>query len=241
MGKWIKAIMLLIVSVILTRWIPFNSFFRNVDTMVHEFGHAVVTLIVSGTVKNIELNPDHSGLTRSLVATRWETVLVALAGYISASLFAWLLFRLYSRGKQTAGLMLIVAIAAVSLILFVRNSYGVGWLIGFIALSAVILLFGGRTVGKYYFLLIAFLSLEESVTGSLTILIAAYLNPAQAGDASVLQSATGVPAIVWSAIFTLFSLWCAVRAFQSFGERRRSNRKRPEADEAGWPQNHPNH
>ena len=62
MSNWVKTILFLIGSAVLTHWIP-SSFFRNLDTMVHEFGHAVVTLALSGKVMYIELYSDHSGVT----------------------------------------------------------------------------------------------------------------------------------------------------------------------------------
>lgn len=37
MSNWVKTILFLIGSALLTHWIP-SSFFRNLDTMVHEFG-----------------------------------------------------------------------------------------------------------------------------------------------------------------------------------------------------------
>ncbi|WJH35721.1 M50 family metallopeptidase [Paenibacillus sp. CC-CFT747] len=165
--------------------------------MIHEFGHAMVTLMLSGTVMNIDLYADHSGVTRSLVSNRAAMIPIGLSGYVTASLFAWGLFSLYARRRQTLGLLLIMGVAVGSLLLFVRNGFGMAWLAGFIVLTAVVLLLAPKTVVKYYYLFIAFLTLEESVTGSVTILLAAYLHPGRAGDASVLANVSPVPAIVW--------------------------------------------
>lgn len=227
MGKWIKAILFLIVSAILTRWIPFglDSFFRNIDTMVHEFSHAIVTLALSGSVVSVDLNADHSGLTRSLLTRGWSTIPVAMAGYLLASLFAWLLFSLYARRSYRPGLLVISGIALISLVLFVRNSFGVSWLVGFLAVNTLVLLLGGKPGAKYYFLFVAFLCLEESVFGPVTLALAALANPEQAGDATVLARNTPIPAIAWGALFTLFSLWCAKNAIQAFVGRREERRQ----------------
>lgn len=221
MGKWLKMVLFLVASAFLTRWIPFSAFFRNVDTMIHEFGHALVTLIVSGHVMYIELYVDHSGITQSAVTSMWEMIPIALAGYMAASLFAWFLFAMYAQGKQRRGLMLLNLIAIVSLVLFVRNGFGMIWLVGFVAINAVVLIWPGKTLSKYYYLLIAFLSLEESVFGPITLLLTAFTHPNEAGDAAVLSGATFIPAVVWTVWFTIFALWCAKQAIQAFSGRKK--------------------
>jgi hypothetical protein len=221
-GKWLKMVLFLVASAFLTRWIPFSSFFRNVDTMIHEFGHALITLILSGQVMYIELYVDHSGITRSAVGKVWTMIPIALAGYMTASLFAWFLFSMYAQGKQRRGLTLLNLIAIVSLVLFVRNGFGITWLIGFIAINAVVLIWPGNTLSKYYYLLIAFLSLEESVFGPISLMLSAFVDPNEAGDAAVLSQDTFIPAAVWTIWFTIFSLWCAKQAIQAFTGRKKA-------------------
>ncbi|MDF2924785.1 MAG: family peptidase [Paenibacillaceae bacterium] len=221
MSKWLLTVLFLIGSVFLTRLIPFSSFFRYLDTTIHEFGHAAVTLLLSGKVMYIELYADHSGVTKSMITRPWSMIPIGLAGYMTASLFAWMLFALYSRGLQKQGLAAVTGLAALTLVLFVRNGYGMLWLIGFVALNVVVLLWGNQTIIKWYYLLIAFLTLEESMVGSLYLLYLGVNHPRQAGDATLLDQATGVPAVVWGLWFTVFSLWCAKRALQCFFGRSR--------------------
>ena len=80
---------------------PFSSWFRILDTMIHELGHAAMTLLMSGRVLSIELNPDHSGVTYSMLASGgWSPIVVSLAGYTSASLFAILMFYGYAKKNR---------------------------------------------------------------------------------------------------------------------------------------------
>jgi hypothetical protein len=216
MGSWLKTILLLMVSAVLTRLIPFSSFFRNVDTLVHEFGHAIVTLLLSGHVMYIELYVDHSGVTYSSVTRSWSLIPIALAGYMTASLFAWFLFRMQAQGRQRLGLQIMTVIAVLALVLFVRNGYGMGWLGGFIALNIVMLAFAPKWLHNGYYLLIAFLSLEESVFGPFSLTLMAWANPRAAGDATNLALHSPIPAVGWSIFFSLFALWCATRALRHF-------------------------
>lgn len=226
MNKWLKTILFLAGSAFLTRLIPFSSLFRNLDTMIHEFGHALVTLLLSGSVLRIELYADHSGVTYSAIEAGVGAIWVSLSGYLFASLFALLLFYLYRKGRHKWGLILVTVVAAVMLALYVRGSFGVFWLSGFITLNILMLAFW-KKASKYYYLLLAFLTLEESVLGTLFLVYASVTSPTRAGDASHLAQVTPIPAIVWALLFFLFSLLCAKWALSLFfkREQRRSIRK----------------
>ncbi|GLI09325.1 hypothetical protein YDYSG_53570 [Paenibacillus tyrfis] len=228
MSNLIKTVFFLILSAFLTHLIPFSDFFRNLDTMIHEFGHALVTLALSGKVMYIELFANHSGVTYSQVTSRWSLLPIALAGYTTASLFALFMFRMRTSDKQRFGLQVMTAIAIVALILFVRNEFGIFWLLGFIILNTIMLAFMPRWLSDLYYLLLAFLTLEESVFGPFSLILYAWNDPAKAGDATNLSLVTPIPAIGWAVLLTLFSLWCAVRALKLFlGGRKSSLSSRP--------------
>ncbi|WP_410769396.1 M50 family metallopeptidase [Fontibacillus sp. BL9] len=215
MNKWLKAFLFIIGAAILTRLIPFSNWFRMLDTMIHELGHAVVTLLVSGRVLRIELNPDHSGVTYSLLISDWSQIVVSLAGYITASLFAIALFYGYYRQKQAIGLVIISVLALMTIVFFVRSGYGLWWLIIFVAVNMAFYFFGGW-VRNFYYLLLAFLCLEESLMGPVTLLLRSLTAPAQAGDAANLANLTMVPALVWSLLFLGISLLCAMSSLQLY-------------------------
>ncbi|MFB5267544.1 M50 family metallopeptidase [Paenibacillus enshidis] len=221
MTKWLKTLLLLAGAALLTRFIPFSHIFRTLDTMIHEFAHAVVTLMMSGQVQRIDLNADHSGVTYTLMISQSSSILASLAGYTGASLFAVLMFYLHARQLHKWGLGIITLIAAVMILLYVHEGYGLLWLAGFIVLNTVIMLAGGRTITKLYYLLLAFITLEESVAGTIIILTASLLSPSQAGDAANLAAWTHVPAWIWSVLFLLFSLFCARAAIGQFLRRRK--------------------
>ncbi|RXZ79811.1 M50 family peptidase [Paenibacillaceae bacterium] len=209
LNSWIKLGLFLIVSTMLTRLIPFSSFFRSVDTLVHEMAHAMATLLLSGKVMYIHLFADQSGVTYSTYTDIWKAIPIALAGYMGASLFTLLLFRLYNKNRERQGLLIVAGLAILALVLFVRNSYGMIWCAGFAALTILVYTVSPGWLRQTYYLLIAFICLVESVISSFVILSLAFIDPAAAGDAANLSKATAVPAFVWGLCFTAFSLWCA--------------------------------
>lgn len=227
MSRWMITIALLVGSAILNHWIPFSSFFRSLDTMVHEFGHAAATLLLSGEVLYIYLFADHSGITYSYISGGWRVIPIAMAGYITASLFAVYLFSAYSRGRMVQGLIACSLLAMLCLVLFVRNEYGVAWIVGFLIVNGLVILLPFRWLKTFYYLLVAFVSLEESVIGPIGLSLMAFNNPEKAGDASSLAQATGVPAPVWGLVFVVIALVCARSAIGYFlrrpGRRKTSN------------------
>lgn len=209
MGRWIVTLALLAGCFVLTEWFPFSPFFRNMDTMIHEFGHAVTTLLLSGEVRYIHLYADHSGVTLSSVQSGWRFIPIALSGYLFASLFTVFLFALHHQNRARLGLMIITAIAVASFILFVRNDFGLRWLLGFIGINAAIILLPLEWLRRVYFLLLALLALIESVMGAVTVAVLSWTEPHQAGDATNLANMTGVPAVMWGALFLLIAMLCA--------------------------------
>ncbi|WP_410795708.1 M50 family metallopeptidase [Paenibacillus sp. J5C2022] len=208
MFGWLRTGLMLAAVLILTRFIPFSSFFRNVNTLVHELSHAVAALVLRGSVMQIHLYPDQSGVTYTVFETGWRVIPIAAAGYAGASLFAVWLFALYARGSVKSGLAIIAVTAAAALALFIRNDYGMLWSAGFVLLTGIVLLLPGW-VQKGYYLLIAFLCLVEALVTPFILLYLSVVTPTEAGDAASLSQATAVPAFIWSLLFVLFSLWCA--------------------------------
>ncbi|MFS0727282.1 M50 family metallopeptidase [Paenibacillus sp. 1P07SE] len=219
MRKWSAVLLVVAGILVITRLLPFSSFFRMLDTMVHEFGHAAATLLLSGHVERIELNSDHSGVTYSALSTRWRMILASLAGYPAASLFSVLLMYLFHKRKQAVGLMILTVMAAVMLLFFVRSGYGVWWLSGFGVLNIVILFLGPK-VQNFYYLFLAVLALTESLVSTLFLLLAALIEPATAGDAANLQRLTGLPAVLWAGLFAAVALWCVRAGLQLLVQER---------------------
>lgn len=209
---WLKMTGVVLLTIMLTRFVPFSEFFRNVNTLIHELAHALATLLLSGKVMYIHLFADQSGVTYSAFSEGWMLIPISAAGYPLAALFALLLFKLHASGKETAGLVIVAVLAVVGLALFVRNGYGMLWSAGFAALTIVVAIFAPAWLRKGYYLLIAFICLVESVVSSGVIVALALIDPANAGDAANLTKATFVPAPVWGILFVLFSLWCAKRS-----------------------------
>lgn len=216
MGRWVVTLALLVGCFVLAEQLPFSPYFRYMDTLIHEFGHAAATLLLSGEVRYIHLYENHSGVTLSAVQQGWRIIPVSLAGYMTASLFTVLMFVLHRHNRHRLGIAIITAVAALCLVLFVRNDFGAQWLLGFIGINLVAFLIPVNFVRVAYYLLLSFLMLVESVVAAVTIAALGYMDPGNSGDAANLAEATGIPSLVWGIVFVLFALWCAKQSIGHF-------------------------
>ncbi|QUH00713.1 M50 family metallopeptidase [Saccharopolyspora erythraea] len=179
---------------------------RNVVTIAHEGGHAVVALLSGRTLNGIRLHSDTSGLTVSTgKPTGPGMVFTLFAGYPAVSLLglggAWLV------SSDGARLMLWISVGLlVVMLLAIRNAYGV--------LSVV--LTGGVVFAVSWFATPAWQALC-CVLFSWFLLFGAIrpvaeLRRKRAGgrapnsDADQLARLTGVPPAMWLGLWTLIGL-----------------------------------
>ncbi|SEO83089.1 M50 family metallopeptidase [Paenibacillus sp. OV219] len=183
--------------------IPFiGPFFRIANTLIHESAHAIVSLILQGQVLQIRLFANTEGVTYTMSSSYLASMVTSAAGYVGSSLAAYGLALLCSRNKHIVTLWLFVILASVNVLLWVRNPFGVIWLVLFIGLLAFALWRKGNWAAALSIGLFAFV-LAESVSSSFTILWLSLYTPGGAGDAVGLANKTGLPAGFWGVFFML--------------------------------------
>ena len=192
--------------------IPFAGKFLNVfNTMIHESGHAIMALITGGGVMNIKLSADTSGAAQTKSKYWIGKVLTSFAGYPVASLTAWLFFWLIQQQKVTYVLFVIISLLLINLILWVRNTFGMIWLISIGALTILVYLYGNTQFKHSFVTFCASILLFQSIYSTLILLVLAFKNPSKAGDAKNLSTFTYIPALIWALLFFCFSLYVSYR------------------------------
>jgi peptidase M50B-like protein len=209
---WFAAALSLAVS--LTRWGPLALYpFKLFTTWVHECGHAVMTLIVGGSVSSIAIEPDTSGVTRSLIpAGRIAQGLVASAGYLGASVVGCFLMTA-ARGKKGARAILwtIGALMLVTLIVWIRNSFGIAVVLaGSVALVAL----SRRGSGNVSLFLLSLLAVQVALDSVYDIRVLFLVHGHS--DADTMAGLFVLPASFWATTWMLMSIgmlsWTLVRA-----------------------------
>jgi hypothetical protein len=208
------------VVVLLINRIPYvGKYFRVVNTLIHESGHAIAALITSGEVYNVELFSDTSGTAVTKTKGTFSQFLVSFAGYPFGSAMAYLLFYIISRGEYRIVLYILACFALLNLMFYVRNSYGIFWLLTFTALIFVVNFYGGEFLQYAVTALLSGIMLFEAFYSSIELVMIAKKKSKSAGDAYNLERLTHFPAMFWALLFVVQSGWfiyMSVRLFFEF-------------------------
>jgi hypothetical protein len=192
---------ILFLGAVLTRVPVVGKFVRIANTLMHEGGHALVALLTGGGVVKMDLFSDTSG--QAVTQSRFwiGKFLIALAGYTFASFFAFCSLFFIRYGNYYLVVYCLLFFAIVSLILWVRNKYGVFWILLFGALCLTVFYFGNYEVKYYFSVLLSGVLLSESLVSSIVILRVSFSEPDHSGDAANLSNFAFLPAFVWGLLF----------------------------------------
>ncbi|TGB01303.1 M50 family metallopeptidase [Halobacillus salinus] len=205
----------LILALLLTQMPIVGKYFAILNTMIHESGHSLMALITGGEVRRISLLPNTAGTTLTGHTSWIGHFLTSVFGYVFASFFGYLFFYLISKGQYKWMIYILLAFLTVNLIFWVRNGYGLFWIVTFGALFIFLLKSGNTALIQYSLVFFASLILVESVTSAFEIMWISFVSPLQAGDAANLSRATRfIPAPIWGVAFFAQSLYFALLAIK---------------------------
>ncbi|WP_028662940.1 M50 family metallopeptidase [Saccharomonospora halophila] len=185
-------------------------FARNVVTIVHEAGHALVALMAGRRLQGITLHSDTSGVTVSRGKPSGPgMVLTTLAGYPAPALLGLGFAALVSADRLSAVLGVAAALLLGVLVL-VRNAYGVlSVLLSALVLGAVALGAGPELQAAFVSLMTWFL-LFGAVRPVTELVGKRRRGAARDSDADQLARLTGVPAAVWLLVLGVLAVSCLV-------------------------------
>ncbi|GAA4106861.1 M50 family metallopeptidase [Enteractinococcus coprophilus] len=204
---WVLAVA---VVTLMVTWSPVGyRLVRHLATLLHEAGHAIVSVLVGRKLRGIRLHSDTSGLTLSRgKPTGPGMIATLLAGYPAPAVVglagAWLLGKGFAAGTLWA---LVVLCAA--MLLFIRNFYGL-WVVVITGagVAALSWLASGTVISIAAYLM---------VWGLLLIAPRAVVDLHRSrrrqrgrrdSDADQLARLTRLPAGVWVGIFWLITAAC---------------------------------
>lgn len=181
-------------------------------TIMHEAGHALISILTGGGVYRFEITSPDSGVTSSWLPSRLSSIATSAAGYAMPPLAGLGAAALLHRGHVTAvltftvvtmALLLFIArdvltfviIALVGVLAFIIARWGPGWLQAWASYTEVWLL------------------LTSEIAGVATLVVRRLRGQPAGDDADDLADQTRIPAFVWIAgWFILFGwvLWHGV-------------------------------
>ena len=182
-----------------------------INTLIHELGHALMSLILHGKVSKIQVFKDTSGVTTTGSDSKFKSILVSLAGYTFASAAALCCFFLLSVGYEK---WIIVGLSVTFLIILIfwihNNWFGVAWVLAFILINVMLLYFWRNdSVTEAVAWIYSTIMLVESVWSTFELVHISVRTPEKAGDATKLHKFAYLPSLIWAVLFALFSIWMA--------------------------------
>lgn len=197
------------IALILPRVPVIGKFFNIINTAIHEFGHALMALIMQGKVHKIELMRDTSGTTVTQCPTLAGNILVSIAGYPFAAFAGWFLCYLNDVGYQKGLILGLSILMIVMLIFWIRNWYGLIWIVLFCTLNGWLIYTDNQQYINIAALFYAIVVMIEAISSSFILLFLSIKDSGNAGDATNLAKFTHIPAFIWALLFLAFSVWMA--------------------------------
>jgi hypothetical protein len=201
-GLWLAAALCLGVS--LTPWGPVLLYpFTLFTTWIHECGHAVMVVLVGGSVTSITIQPDTSGLTRSLVpASRIAQGLVASSGYLGASVVGCLLMAA-TRVERRARPILwgIGAFMLLTVVIWMRNLFGALVVLGW---GIALLLLARKSTGRAPRFILSVLAIQVALNAVYDIRVLFLVNGRS--DAETMARLFLAPAWLWASLWMIASV-----------------------------------
>lgn len=183
---------------------------RNLVTIVHEGGHALVAVLAGRRLQGIRLHSDTSGVTLSRGRSSGPgMVLTALAGYPAPALLG-LAFAALLAADRISVLLVVAALLLLGVLVMVRNAYGVLTVVVTAVGLAVIAFVAGSEVQSWFVYLITWFLLFAGLRPVFELQAKRRRGAARDSDADQLARLTGVPAWLWIVILVVIALTCLV-------------------------------
>lgn len=202
-----KLVIFIIIAFILLKIPVIGKYVAVVNTLIHEVGHALVSKLTFGSVDKIELFSNTEGTAWSSSRFWIGRVLTSLAGYPAASATGFLFLYLIYNQKYIYVLIILLVVLIFSFIFWIRNLYGLFWVITFSAFIVALIMYNNTILTENVLLFITSIIFVESITSAFTILKLSITQPTNAGDATNLwKSIIFIPSPVWGVLFFSQSL-----------------------------------
>jgi len=179
---------------------------RNVITIAHEGGHALVALLTGRRLTAIRLHSDTSGLTVSAGRPNGPgMVLTLLAGYVTPSLLGLIWAVVLATGRITLLLWTSLVVLALMLVM-IRNAFGVVSLVVTGAVVFVVSWFASAAVQAAFAYLAVWFLLAGGVRPVFELQRLRRRGRMRDSDADQVARLTRVPALMWVGVFLVVNV-----------------------------------
>lgn len=184
------------------------------NTLLHELGHLIASVLTGGEAYRIQLYSDRSGFAVTGSRSWLSSVLVKMAGYVSASVIAFGYAWAVTEGYRMIVLWITFGLLVVSVLFYIRNLFGIVWGIFLITITGMIIFNGSLTAQMLFLVVVCSILLFESFVSTMELVILSVLYPRTQTDAKDLQGLTKIPSVVWSLGFFVVGFYFTLKGIQ---------------------------
>jgi hypothetical protein len=184
-------------------------------TFIHEGGHALAALFTFGSVEELVIYTNASGLTRTRGGSE---AVIASAGYLASTGYGASLLVLCRQGNNAKAVLTVTAALILALAgLYASDTFS--WFIGIILSGGLILvaLIAGKRLAHFF---LSFLAVQCCLNAFFDLgtlfLISATTN--RHSDARIMQELTLIPATIWALFWLALSVVALAIALRSYGK-----------------------
>jgi len=188
-------------ALLLTRIPYIGKFSRLIDTLVHESAHAAMALLFSGSVERIDLFASTEGAAVTKSKGKLAAIMISLAGYPGSSLTAFVLSYAIYHEWYAAVMYFFTGVCVMNLLLWVRNGYGIFFLLLFGAMCAAVVYVQQPLLTRLSSWLFVALLWTDALVSSAVVFYLSVTQAKNAGDAYSLRQSTGIPSFFWGMFF----------------------------------------
>lgn len=190
--------------------------FKGFNTLVHESGHAFMSLLLSGEVVSVDILHTGEGVATTKSKSWFTKFMVSIAGYPFSSVVSFAFAYLIYTSHYNYILYVMICLSVINLIFWVRNAYGIIWLI-IINVFLFSIFYFHLTLTEYYTaLFITAFVFTDAWISSWHILYLSIKEPKKAGDAKNLSGFALLPALFWALFFWGQATFLALMSVQLF-------------------------
>ncbi|HIG79459.1 MAG TPA: M50 family peptidase [Cycloclasticus sp.] len=173
------------------------------ETFFHEISHGLAALLTGGTIHNITLNFNGSGVCTTSGGTRF---LIAFSGYAGSALWGLLIYSIadtLSQAKAKLMVAIMVTMLALTLLLWARNISTIIILLILLLMYATPLYKSLWFRVKFFIQLVAVFIMLDAIRNPLYL-----LDGRDLGDGANLSKLTWLPEFFWVALWLVIAVGC---------------------------------
>jgi len=196
--------------------VPYGNYvlypFALFGTWVHELCHGLAALAVGGSVSQIEIFPDTSGLAWTSPGGRLQRAVVASAGYTGTAVGGGLLLLFRRRALAgRLGLVLLGTVMTLSALVWVRNIFGTP---AILAMGAALIVAGWKLpdeLSGWLYTFLATVTSLDAVTSIQNLFGSTHLvnGSPSSTDARTVGELLLIPWFAWASGWMVLAIVCA--------------------------------